>query len=71
MNTDYEIVRSLTDKLNKNLVEYNGYGFAAGYMESLLLNTLFELNLNKKQMQIAKDILNRNINSVQKFLMPA
>ena len=44
MNTDYEIVRSLTDKLNKYLVEYNGYGFAAGYMESLLLNTLFELN---------------------------
>jgi len=70
MNTDYEVITVLTEKLNKELIEYNGYGYASGYLESFIRNLAWSINLNKKQIELFKGILNNNISAVQKFNAP-
>lgn len=67
MNTDYEVITVLTEKLNKELIEYNGYGYASGYLESFIRNLAWSINLNKKQIELFKGILNSNIISVKQF----
>jgi hypothetical protein len=70
MNTDYEVLTVLTDKLSQELIEYNGYGYATGYLESFIRNLAWSINLNKKQIELLKGILNSNINSVKQFNAP-
>jgi len=67
MNTDYEAITVLTDKLNKELIDYNGYAYAAGYLESVIRNLAWSINLNKKQIELLKGSLESNILAVQKF----
>ncbi len=67
MNTDYEVITVLVDKLNKELIEYNGYGYAAGYLESYIRNLISTINLNKKQIELLKGSLENHILAVQKF----
>ena len=67
MNTDYEIITVLTDKLNKELIEYNGYGYASGYLESFIRNLAWSINLNKKQIELLKGSLENHVLAVQKF----
>ncbi len=70
MNTDYEIITVLTDKLNKELIEYNGYGYAAGYLESYIRNLISTIVLSKKQIELLKGSLENHILAVQKFNTP-
>ena len=67
MNTDYEEITVLTDKLNKELIEYNGYGYAAGYLESYIRNLISTIALNKKQIEALKGSLKNHVLAVQKF----
>ncbi len=70
MNTDYEIITVLVDKLNKELIEYNGYGYAAGYLESYIRNLISTIVLSKKQIELLKGSLENHILAVQKFNAP-
>ena len=75
MNTDYEVITALTDKLNKELIEYNGCGYAAGYLESHIRNLISTIyfhfcistNLSKKQIELLKGSLENHVLAVQKF----
>ena len=67
MNTDYEVITVLIDKLNKELIEYNGYGYAAGYLESYIRNLISTIVLSKKQIELLKGSLENHILAVQKF----
>jgi len=67
MNTDYEAITVLVDKLNKELIEYNGYGYAAGYLESYIRNLISTIVLSKKQIELLKGSLENHILAVQKF----
>ena len=70
MNTDYEVITVLVDKLNKELIEYNGYGYAAGYLESYIRNLISTIVLSKKQIELLKGSLENHILAVQKFNAP-
>ena len=70
MNTDYEIITVLTDKLNNELIEYNGHAYAAGYLESYIRNLISTINLNKKQIELLKGSLENHVLAVQKFNAP-
>jgi hypothetical protein len=70
MNTDYEVITVLVDKLNKELIEYNGYGYAAGYLESYIRNLISTIVLSKKQIELLKGSLENHILAVQKFNTP-